>query len=297
MRWCHNSTSGVAYLLNHGDLTLLFHSFFILHLPGRHLQFYLESDEQSSGSEPFIVPYTDIRESIGQSEAQFEHAWQTSLKAASDDYTHRMRVLWELIFDDLVRKSGRDELELRGLPHDEAIQLHVSTMSESRSRDLFTSIKKTHSSASMNAEALRKLVKKFDKGATARGDDMLTSTLIPELYSATFMAYPILEGHIETLRDTLEFKDEEEEMDDDSAMHSIRQKALLSTKDSADVKRRADEMSWLHDLLENIPSSEIPRLVAHRGKNIFSSVWYLYFLKHLPTSLSHPFLRRIPLSS
>eukprot|EP00579_Thalassiosira_antarctica_P014719 CAMPEP_0201942440 /NCGR_PEP_ID=MMETSP0903-20130614/49045_1 /ASSEMBLY_ACC=CAM_ASM_000552 /TAXON_ID=420261 /ORGANISM="Thalassiosira antarctica, Strain CCMP982" /LENGTH=498 /DNA_ID=CAMNT_0048484831 /DNA_START=48 /DNA_END=1541 /DNA_ORIENTATION=- len=233
---------------------------------GRHLQFYLESDEQSSGSEPFIVPYTDIRENIVQSQAHFSHAWRASLKAASDDYTHRVRLLWEQIFDGLFRLSGLEEQEHRGLPHDDAIQLYVSTMSESRSRDLFTSIKKIHSSASMNTEALRKLVKKFDKGAVDRDDDMLTSTLIPELYSAPFMAYPTLEGHIETLRDSLAVEEEEEELDEDSVMHSIRQRTTLSTKDSTDVKRRADELSWLHDMLaRSIPDSEIPRLVAHRG--------------------------------
>jgi hypothetical protein len=43
-------------------------------------------------------------------------------------------------------------------------------------------------------------------------------------------------------------------------------KTALVNKDSADVRRRADELSWLHDMLANIPSSEIPRLVAHRGE-------------------------------
>lgn len=227
---------------------------------GRHLQFYLESDEQSSESDPFIVPYMDIRATVGLSQAQFSHAWQISLKAASDDYIYQVRLLWKKIFDDL-----REEQNNRGLPSEEAIQLYASTMKEGRSRDLFTSVKKVHSSASMNVEALRKLVKKFDKGAMDRGDDMLTSNLIPELYSSPLMAYPTLEGHIETLRDSWVVKDEEEEMDDDSVMHSIRQKASLSTKESADVKRRADELSWLHDMLASIPSSEMPSIVAHRG--------------------------------
>jgi hypothetical protein len=235
---------------------------------GRHLQFYLEDDEQpSSGNEPFIVPYTDIRESIGQTQALFAHAWQTSLKAASDDYLHRVRVLWAKVFEDLFMSSDKAEQLCRGLPLDKAISLYASTLDESRSRDLLTTIKRIHSAASMNVEAFRKLVKKFDKGAIARGDDMLTSTLIPELYSAPLMAYPILEGHIETLRDSLAVQDDSEtEVDDDSIMHSIRRKTALVTKDSADVRRRADELSWLHDMLANIPSSEIPRLVAHRGE-------------------------------
>ena len=241
-----------------------------LYLSGRHLQFYLESDEQSSESDPIIVPYTDIRETIGQSQAQFGHAWQASLKAASDDYTQRVRNLWVQIFDDLFRLSDQEgEQGHRGLPPDDAIKLYVSSMKENRSRDLFSSMKKIHSSASMNAEALRKLVKKFDKSALARGDDMLTSILLPELYSAPLVAYPTLESHIETLRDSVVVNDEEEDLDEDSAMYSIRQKTSLSTQDSNAVKRRADELSWLHGMLANVPTSEIPSLVAHRGKSIY----------------------------
>jgi hypothetical protein len=156
----------------------------------------------------------------------------------------------------------------RGLKLDEAVSLYVATMDESRSRDLFTSMKKVYAAASMNFEALRKLVKKFDKGALARGDDMLTATLLPELYSAGLMAYPTLEGHIETLRDSfLSMKDEEEtELEEDSIMYSIRQKASLATKDRFDVQRRAGELSWLRDMLAKIPPNELPRLVAHRGE-------------------------------
>ncbi len=180
-----------------------------------------------------------------------------------------MRALWDQIFDDLFRLSGRGEQQThRGLKLDEAVSLYVSTMDESRSRDLFTTMKKVYAAASMNFEALRKLVKKFDKGALARGDDMLTSKLLPELYSAGLIAYPTLECHIETLRDSfLSTKDEEEtELEEDSIMYSIRQKASLSTKDSFDVKRRAGELSWLRDVLAKISPNEIPRLVAHRGE-------------------------------
>jgi hypothetical protein len=272
---------------------------FALHVCGigRHLQFYLESDEQSSsGNEPFIVPYTDIRESIGQTQALFAHAWQASLKAASDDYLHRVRVLWEKVFDDLFKSSDRVEHLCRGMPLDKAISLYVSTLDDSRSRDLLTTIKRIHSAASMNVEAFRKLVKKFDKGAIARGDDMLTSTLIPELYSAPLMAYPTLEGPIETLRDSLAVEDDSEtEVDDDSIMLSIRRKTALVTKDSADVRRRADELSWLHDMLASIPSSEFPGLVAHRGEhNVYGCHGFLetpFFYLHVPKT------NRVSLSS
>ena len=142
---------------------------------------------------------------------------------------------------------------------------YVATMSADQSRDLFATVKRLHSSAVMNAEALRKLAKKFDKRAVARGDSLLTSALLPQLYAAPFMAYTNLEGHIETLRDSLIVEEEEDELIEDSEMHVIKQKATAATKDSMDVKRRAAELSWLHDMAGRIPEKELSCLVAHRG--------------------------------
>jgi SPX domain protein involved in polyphosphate accumulation len=247
---------------------------------GRHLQFYLECDELKSGTskKPYIVPYKDIRGAIGESQEEFQHFWLESLKAASDDYTQRVRSLWQQIFTDLFRLSGQDENVLRGLPHEDAVQLYLSTMSEKRSRDLLTTIKRLHSNATMNAEALRKLVKKYDKHATARGDDILTISLLPELYSAPLMNAAAIERYIEILRDKLVDSEEEEEESLDEYMTSIKEKTQLtsSAKDALDVQRRASEMFWLHDLIQNkIPQSDIPMLVAHRGeKSCHFGVWY-----------------------
>ena len=71
---------------------------------GRHLQFYLEDDnQQTKNGEPFIVPYTDIRETIDQSQEKFTEEWQNSLSVASLDYNKRVRLLWDTIFDGLFR--------------------------------------------------------------------------------------------------------------------------------------------------------------------------------------------------
>lgn len=238
---------------------------------GRHLQFYLECDElKSDKSKPYIVPYKDIRGAIGESQEEFEKLWLDSLNAVSKDYTQRSRELWQQIFSDLFRSSEHDLNALRGLPHDDAVQLYLSTMSEKRSRDLLTTVKRLHSNASMNGEALRKLVKKYDKQATARGDDILTTSLLPELYSSPVMDAPALERYIEILRDELVGSEEEEEQSLDEYMTSIKVKTELSSssKDAQDVQRRASEMFWLHDLIENkIPQAYTPMLVAHRGEN------------------------------
>jgi hypothetical protein len=78
-----------------------------------------------------IVPYTNIRKSIGQTQALFAHAWQTLLKAAyarqmllkaaSDDYLHLVRVLWEKVFGNLFKSSNRVEQLCCGMPLGKAI--------------------------------------------------------------------------------------------------------------------------------------------------------------------------------
>lgn len=140
-------------------------------------------------------------------------------------------------------------------------------MSEGRSRELFSIIKKLHSTAAMNCEGLRKLVKKFDKGALARGDDQLTSTLLHELYSASFSSFTSLDGYIELLRESLivESEDDEDE-DSDNEIYSYQNKSTLTSyHDGAAVKRRAEEQSWLNATLSSIPPKSLSALVAHRG--------------------------------
>mmetsp|Transcript_9880 Transcript_9880/g.22494 ORF Transcript_9880/g.22494 Transcript_9880/m.22494 type:complete len:536 (-) Transcript_9880:230-1837(-) len=231
---------------------------------GRHLQFYLEEEPSySSGKTPFIVPYSDIRGLIGESQATFTQAWQNSRKAASDDYLHRTRVLWEKVFGDLVRHGC---VNYRGLPFDEAIQTYANSVGERSTRDLFSVMKKIHMSSSMNVEALRKLVKKFDKGAESRGDDMLTPTLLPELYSSPIMACSTLEVHIETLRDRLTVEDNDESIaEDDTSSVMLEIQKKVPSQDSVAVKRRAEEMQWLKNMVKTIPATVISSLVAHRG--------------------------------
>lgn len=263
---------------------------------GRHLQFYLESDElqQSDGGneDPYIVPYTDIRESIGHSQHQFVQEWTSSLKLASDDYTRRLKFLWKRIFDDVFSSSSaltrhhksngnpfvnndvhddfgfatKFEEEHRGLPNDRAIQLYVTTMEEIRSIELFAYMKKLHSAAAMNGEALRKLVKKFDKGALARGDDLLTSAMFPDLYSASFMSYRSLDNYIGMMRDTLGVSEEDEETtaedENEDTLNSFQRK---HRNDDVVIQGRSDELSWLHNTLARLPYLMLTSLVAHRG--------------------------------
>jgi glycerophosphoryl diester phosphodiesterase len=153
--------------------------------------------------------------------------------------------------------------EYRGVQSDHAIELYAKSMGESRSGELFSMIKRLHNTAAMNTEALRKLVKKFDKGAEPRGDEVLSSTLLQELYCSSFSSFQCLEVYIEILRDSLVESDEEasEDEDTESDVHSVQQKGVFN--DSSDVKRR--EMVWLKSMIASIPKCVCEALVAHRG--------------------------------
>lgn len=95
------------------------------------------------------------------------------------------------------------------------------------------------------------------------------------------MAYPTLEVHIETLRDLLVGKDDElTDNEESSVMHSLRRKAKMATKDSFDVKRRADELSWLNDTMASIPSGLTQSLVAHRGTFVCQLKTHLVSMLH-----------------
>jgi hypothetical protein len=50
-----------------------------------------------------IVPYTNICESMGQTQALFAHAWQMLMKAASNDYLHWVHVLCEKVFGNFFK--------------------------------------------------------------------------------------------------------------------------------------------------------------------------------------------------
>jgi glycerophosphoryl diester phosphodiesterase len=196
-----------------------------------------------------------------------QKGWLTSVFFIFLKSTQRIKAFWKRIFDDILDSQAIQE-DYRGLQREEAITIYVSSMDEAKSQELFSIIKKLHSTAAMNCEALRKLVKKFDKGALARGDEQLTSTLLYELYSASFSSYVSLEGHIETLRDLLVVSEEEEddEVESDDEIYSYQEKSSLSSHhDGAVVKRRAEEQNWLTSMLASIPPNEISYLVAHRG--------------------------------
>ena len=139
--------------------------------------------------------------------------------------------------------------------------MYISTMGEVRSQEVFLLIKKLYSTAAMNCEALRKLVKKFDKGAYARGDEQLSSTLLHQLYSSSFASYESLEGCIQLFRDSLVVSEEDDV--EEGVENSDGESGAISSSPS--VRLRAEEQKWLSSMLSSISPAELAALVAHRG--------------------------------
>uniref|UniRef100_A0A6V2A5L0 GP-PDE domain-containing protein n=1 Tax=Ditylum brightwellii TaxID=49249 RepID=A0A6V2A5L0_9STRA len=228
---------------------------------GRHLQFFLEF-EQPAEEHHYVVPYNDLREYIThRTHIEFECEWRNSLRASSDDYVRSTTQMWHRIF-----RAVACHPESRGATQDIAIRLYVSLMGTHDARELLRFMKSILSVAVMNSEALRKLVKKFDKSSKVRcidgesvDDDSfaLSSTLLPEVYSSIFTTgQASLRTCIDQIRALLD------EDDDDSVLYG----SLPSqNEDERAVRKRADELSWLHKMISSLPETNCNRLVAHRG--------------------------------
>jgi Glycerophosphoryl diester phosphodiesterase len=243
---------------------------------GRHLQFFLECEEPQCAH--YIVPYNQLRDKIytciSTSDIKcFELAWREALQKASDDFRESTHSCWSNVFESISKIPNS-----RGAPLESALKLYPPTMGVTASRDLLCFLKGIYSTASVNSEGLRKLVKKFDK----QGPASLSSTLLPELYSSNFhIGLDALDMAIETLRELL---DDLDECDNELYDHFMEEKKLnhihynrldrptqIMTRNQSYeteeiiIGKRANEMLWLRDMIRQIPQDDIKHAVAHRG--------------------------------
>lgn len=219
---------------------------------------------------------------------RFQTEWRIALKRASVDFERAMKLFWGEVFDAIA--DSEEEEAVRGALPDAALQIYVSQVNSEEAQELLSFLRDIHATALINAEALRKLVKKFDK--LHKGDKAqhrLSTTLLPEVYSSNFtVALPSLEAGLTILRVLL--GNEEEDGDEYNPDEDERMKRLNmmdgDLKDSAVfmkgnyfqnhnrnskeqdeilVKKRKDELIWLRNMVESIDPVYIPFLVAHRG--------------------------------
>ena len=201
----------------------------------------------SSDEDCHIVPYGDLRDCIGM----FAHEWRSSLQRASEDYAAAFHRLWRRIFDDVATAKATSTSATATAvvtEQERAIQTYVDTTGETFAalKDLVAAL---YSAALVNCEALRKLVKKFDKRAAARGDDDL-----------------LLSAELFDLGDDDDCAGCNDDNDDENFVSLQRHRIQAPTqKDDPAVKKRADELAWLKGTLATLPTSDLASLVAHRG--------------------------------
>jgi hypothetical protein len=77
---------------------------------------------------------------------------------------------------------------LRGAPQQRALRMYTAHLGTDATRELLAVLQELRAVCVVNSEALRKLVKKWDRRSAARGLAPLSTQLLPDLYSAAFAA-------------------------------------------------------------------------------------------------------------
>lgn len=242
---------------------------------GRHLQFFLANEHQ--GSSLYVVPYNDVRALIHNDADSFLVAWRESLEHASADFRNALTIWWQRIFQGIAHLD-----ESRGALPEVSLRLYISVADDEELQELLSLTKQLHSTSLTNAEALRKLVKKFDKEHADAGVERLSPILLPQVYAANFtVGQSTLEAALVVLRTQLHMDDEESEhpppevqefgqadeicLACDKTPASYLTARRHSTRHEEAVELRKSELEWLKILLKSIPPSEKSHIVAHRG--------------------------------
>ena len=132
------------------------------------------------------------------------------------------------------------EEQIRGALPDAALQLYVNAVSPSRAQSTFTFLKDIHATALINAEALRKLVKKFDKMhyKLDKHSYLLSAKLLPEVYASNFTgSLASLEAGLAYLRVLLNI----DEDDDNDSLVSLENNQLDEGDDVDDETKQLNK--------------------------------------------------------
>lgn len=199
--------------------------------------------------------------------------------------------------------NAESDETIRGALPDAALQSYVQSVPPTRAHETFSFLKDIHATALINAEALRKLVKKFDKKINTTFSNhhphehdssssyMLSAKLLPEVYSSNFTgSLASLEGGLTLMRVLLNIEEEDAHhhsplqhdvsqllrqksaTKDDDDMHdvSILREGYFGNKNDKEtddelVIKRKKELQWLRSMVESIDPIYVPFLVGHRG--------------------------------
>eukprot|EP00980_Cylindrotheca_fusiformis_P014386 scaffold3827_cov179-Cylindrotheca_fusiformis.AAC.50 len=216
---------------------------------GGHMEALSHGDLESLA--PFLVPYNKIKGFIFEDPKAFETAWSMALQAAEQNFRKDRNEFWQTIFDEISANAASEEV--RGSHPGNALQLYVQSVHPEKARETLVKMRQILQAGQTNSEALRKLVKKYDK----QGGN-LSPMLLPVLYTSSLYAgQSMLISGIALLRDLVENESTEFQpliRNDSDARHARSHES------------RMDEIDWLKRLVKSLEQGgHLNRLVAHRG--------------------------------
>jgi len=190
--------------------------------------------------------------------------WLDCLNRASKDFEIKSKEIWESV---LIKCMF--EYDFYGALPEDALQYYVNFSSDEEVSTLLTSFQSLHSTAMMNAESLRKLVRKFDKRNIKEGKKLedkkhsMTWRLLPHLFTSNFMVA------MNNLVTTIAFMQENLQIsENDCSQSTIR--SSYSSIDEEVTMNRAEELDWFHENVQNLTPLDLSSLVSHRGfHNVF----------------------------
>jgi len=131
----------------------------------------------------------------------FVDLWNRALKDAEEDFHKARAASWQTVFAGITANDEAADPLVRGVHPGNAIKLYVELSHVKGSTDaqeLLVRMNQLYRASSINSEALRKLVKKFDKH---RQERQLSSKLLPLLYtSSLYSGQNMIQDSISLLR-------------------------------------------------------------------------------------------------
>ena len=283
---------------------------------GKHIEVFNETDNESG--QYYVVPYNEIKahirpppppaennnndntpSSLSSIRDEFVRLWRDCLARATDEFSRSTQEFWGRIF---AAFEGEEDavMMMRGALPGTAISLYVqkqqqqqqqaslnNNKKEEDAQELLVLLKKIYEVSYHNTEALRKLVKKYDKHRSSSmimvvpPPPPLSPELLPLLYSANFtVGQPNLELGIALLRQLLllRYNDPtttastttDNYFNHSYSSHGGGENVSLGGYESDQsnhdimVQVRQVEFDWLERLTQSMEPWELDRLVAHR---------------------------------
>uniref|UniRef100_A0A7S4JI01 GP-PDE domain-containing protein n=1 Tax=Odontella aurita TaxID=265563 RepID=A0A7S4JI01_9STRA len=261
----------------------------------------LRASSSSAGSGIVAGRWEKLESDFYFATQRFRTEWRSCLALAADDFEKSTRNFWRGVFGAVIAASERSGVEtpriyqdtIRGCLPDTALRLFLAVSTAGETQDTYEHLKDVHSTALVNSEALRKLVKKFDKdvdklcaklskelgtcsqGGEAKLDGVeedgdgpingrafhLSGELLPEIYSSNFnVGLPTVESGLALVRAHLGLDEEEDDDENDvSSIQAARIRFMSMDQEGMSRARNLADMGGGGD-----PHSDDDRIIAEQ---------------------------------